>query len=186
MENDSTGSSGPKQTPPDSIEVSASNLKIGVDPVPKSGISEVLGLLEVLDDRKGKVKVYTLARDLNFNFSDLLLIIKAAEMLDFVYTPGTDVVLKALGKKMIEIDMNAKKKIVLNQLRKISLFQYLREHLMTRDDKRMSQQDFLDLCQLALPKEMPDQVFETVINWGRYSEFLGFSTDDGYVYLDQG
>lgn len=157
-----------------------------VDPIPKAGISEVLGLLEVLDDRKGKEKIYKLARDLNFDFSNLLLVIKAAEMLDFVYTPGTDVVLKALGKKMIEIDMNAKKKIVLNQLRKLSLFKYCKEQLMTRDDKRMSRQDFLSMAQEVLPKEIPDQVFDTVINWGRYAEFLGYSTDDGFVYLDQG
>jgi len=184
MENDSTGSGNPPATL--HPEASSTETPRGVDPVPKAGISEALGLLEVLDDRKGKAKVYALARDLNYNFSDLLLVIKAAEMLDLVYTPGTDVVLKALGKKMIEIDMNAKKKIILHQLRKLSLFQYLREHLMTCDDKRMSHSDFLELCQQALPKEIPDQVFETVINWGRYAEFLGYSTDDGYVYLDQG
>ena len=163
-----------------------SNPPEAVFPIPKAGISEILGLLEVLDDRKGKEKVYTLARDLNFDFSNLLIVIKAAELFDFVYTPGTDVVLKALGKKVIEIDMNAKKKIVLNQLRKLPLFQFLKGHLLTRDDNRMSKNDFLEICRDALPKEIPDQVFDTVINWGRYAEFLGFSTDDDYVYLDQG
>lgn len=159
---------------------------VPVFPIPPAGISEIFGLLEVLDDRRGKEKVYTLARDLNFNFSSLLLIIKAAELLDFIYTPGTDVVLKALGKKVIEIDMNAKKKILLHQLRKLPLFQLFKSHLLTQDDKRMSKNDFLEICREALPKEIPEQVFETVINWGRYAEFLGFSSDDDFVYLDQG
>ena len=157
-----------------------------VFPIPQAGISEILGLLEVLDDRRGKEKIYTLARDLNFDFSNLLLVIKAAELLDFVYTPGTDVVLKALGKKVIEIDMNAKKKILLNQLRKIPLFQLFKARLLTQDDKRMSKYDFLEICRNTLPKEIPEQVFETIINWGRYAEFLGFSSDDDFVYLDQG
>ena len=157
-----------------------------VDPIPTAGISEVLGLLEVLDDRKGKEKIYTLARDLNFDFSNLLLVIKAAEMLDFVYTPGAEVVLKALGKKMIEIDMNSKKKILLNQLRDLSLFQHIREHLQQRDENRMSKAEFLELLHDALPKEPAEPIFETVLKWGRFAEFLGFSQDDGYVYLDQG
>jgi len=177
MQSDSSSSSNPPSNNPGTPVLF---------PIPQAGISEVLGLLEILDDRKGKEKVYTLARDLNFDFSKLLLVIKAAEMFDFVYTPGTDVVLKALGKKVIEIDMNAKKKIVLNQLRKIPLFQHFKSHLLTHDDKRMSKKDFLEICAEALPKEIPDHVFDTAINWGRYAEFLGYSSDDDFVYLDQG
>ncbi|MBS1983019.1 MAG: AAA-associated domain-containing protein [Bdellovibrionales bacterium] len=157
-----------------------------VDPIPAAGISEILGLLEVLDDRKGREKVYTLARDLNFEFGSLLLVIKAAEMLDLVYTPGTDVVLKALGKKMIETEMNEKKKILLNQLRKLSLFQYLRGVLIDKEDHRLAKKDFVDVIHSVLPKERVDQVFDTVVNWGRWGEFLGFSQDDDFVYLDQG
>lgn len=157
-----------------------------VDPVPSAGISEVLGLLEVLDDRKGREKVYTLARDLNFEFGNLLLVIKAAELLDFVYTPGTDVILKTLGKRMIEIDMNSKKKILLNQLRKISLFQFARTTLLAVEDRRMSKDSFMEKLHEVLPKERPDQLFHTVVDWGRWGEFLGYSHDDGFIYLDQG
>lgn len=157
-----------------------------VDPIPAAGISEILGLLEVLDDRKGREKVYTLARDLNFEFGNLLLVIKAAEMLDFVYTPGTDVVLKALGKKMIEIDMNSKKKILLNQLRKLSLFEHVRKTLLAQEDNRMTKEKFMEALTEALPKERVDQLFQTVLDWGRWGEFLGFSRDDDFVYLDQG
>jgi len=157
-----------------------------VDPLPHAGISEVLGLLEVLDDRKGREKIYTLARDLNFDFGNLLLIIKAAEMLDFVYTPGAEAVLKALGKKMIETEMNAKKKLLLAQLRKLGLFKVVKAKLQENSESRVSQNEIIELIQTHLPKEKPDLVFETLINWGRFAEFLGYSQDDGHLYLDQG
>jgi len=156
-----------------------------VDPVPNAGISEILGLLEFLDDRAGKIKIYTLARELNMEFGNLLLVVKAAEVLDFVYTPGTDVMLKTLGKKMIEIDMNSKKRILLNQLKKLSLFRFIREKLSVEENKRMEKGAFLEVLSEVLPKERPEQVFETIVNWGRYGEFLGYSQDDNYVYLDQ-
>jgi len=171
-------SSQPNKTPPPS--------DVRVYPIPRAGISEILGLLEVLDDRSGKEKVYALSRDLNYDFGALLLIIKAAEMLEFVYTPGTDVVLKALGKKMIETEMNAKKRLLLGQLHKLSLFSFLRERLLVREEKRMSKNEMLELLAEILPKESPEQVFETVLNWGRWAEFLGYSQDDDYVYLDHG
>jgi NitT/TauT family transport system ATP-binding protein len=157
-----------------------------VNPIPAAGMTEIFGLLEILDDRKGREKIYTLARDLNFEFGSLLLIVKAAEMLDFVYTPGTDIVLKSLGKKMIETDINSKKKILLNQLRKLSLFAYLRDVLLEQEDHRIKKQEFLELIHQALPQERIDQLFDTIINWGRWAEFLGFSQDDDHVYLDQG
>lgn len=157
-----------------------------VDPIPPTSISEILGLLEVLDDRKGQERVYTLARDLNFDFSQLLLVIKAAEMLDFVHTPGTDVILKPVGKKMIELDMNSKKKVLLEQLRSLSIFEFVRGELMRREEGRMNRNDLSELLQQALPKEPVNQVFNTVIDWGRFAEFLGYSQDDGFIYLDQG
>lgn len=156
-----------------------------VHPIPAAGISEILGLLEILDDRSGKEKVYTLARDLNLEFGQLLLVIKAAEMLDFVYTPGSDVALKALGKKMIELEMNSKKRILLNQLRKLSLFQYLHSQLSQADERKIPKEKFLQLLSTVLPKERPEHIFETILNWGRWGEFLGYSQDDDYVYLDQ-
>jgi len=157
-----------------------------VYPIPNTGISEILGLLEVLDDRQGKEKVYTLARDLQMEFGQLLLVIKAAEVLEFVYTPGTDVVLKALGKKMIEIDMNSKKKILLQQLRRLPLFRVAKEKLVEAENHKLAKTEVLELLKSLLPRERPELVFETLINWGRWGEFLGYSQDDGYVYLDQG
>jgi NitT/TauT family transport system ATP-binding protein len=157
-----------------------------VDPIPNAGISEMLGLLEILDDRQGKEKVYNLARDLNFDFGNLLLIIKAAEMLDFLHTPGTDVVLSSIGKKMIETEMNEKKKLLLNRLRHLSLFQFIKLKLLETSDQRMSKDDFLEMLRHILPKEPPEPLFQTVVNWGRWGEFLGYSQDDNHVYLDQG
>lgn len=174
-------------SPPSTPASTPGNTQVNtqVNPIPSAGISEILGLLEILDDRSGKEKVYTLARDLNLEFGTLLLVIKAAEMLEFVYTPGADVALKALGKKMIEIEMNSKKRILLNQLKKLSLFRYLHDELSRAEDRRMPKEQFLQLLAGVLPKERPEQLFEIIINWGRWGEFLGYSQDDDYVYLDQ-
>ena len=53
----------------------------GINPIPDCQLTWVFGLLETLDDRGGRDDGYKIARDLQFNFSDLLKVMKAAEIL---------------------------------------------------------------------------------------------------------
>jgi hypothetical protein len=91
-------------------------------PVPEVGMTRILGLLEVLDDHGGREDIYRLARDLSYEFGDLLGVIKAAEILGLVDTPGGDVVLQPLGKQIIESDVNTKKSLLKKQVKGHSLF----------------------------------------------------------------
>ena len=63
---------------------------MAIDPIPQVGISKIIGLLEVLDDAGGRYDVFRLARDINYEFGEILKVIKAAEMLELVVTPGAD------------------------------------------------------------------------------------------------
>ena len=78
-----------------------------INPIPDCQLTWVFGLLETLDDRGGRDDGYKIARDVHFKFSDLLKVMKTAEILGFVSTPAGDVVLEPLGKQMIESDVNA-------------------------------------------------------------------------------
>ena len=70
----------------------------GINPIPDCQLTWVFGLLETLEDRGGRDDGYKIARDLQFKFSDLLKVMKTAEILGFVTTPDGDVVLDTLGK----------------------------------------------------------------------------------------
>src|SRR5262249_60065516 len=59
-----------------------------IEPLPSTGISKILGMCEILDDKGGREDLFTLARDLHMPFSEVLLVIKAAEMLALIDTPG--------------------------------------------------------------------------------------------------
>src|SRR5262245_57138901 len=95
---------------------------MSIDPIPQVGISRILGLLEVLDDAGGRYDVFRLARDINYELGDILMVIKAAEMLGFVETPGADVVLTSLGGKLLRARVNARKQLLKEQLKKLPIF----------------------------------------------------------------
>ena len=59
----------------------------GINPIPDCNLMWVFGLLETLEDRGGREDGYKIARDLAFKFSDLLKVMKAAEILGWSRRP---------------------------------------------------------------------------------------------------
>jgi len=159
---------------------------MSIDPIPQVGISRVIGLLEVLDDAGGRYDVFRLARDVNFEFGEILRVLKGAEMLGLVETPGADVVLTSTGGQMLRGRVNNRKKLLKEQLKKLPIFRTVVEALQRSEDHRADEDAFLEIFAIHLPAEDPESLLKTVIDWGRYAELIGYSPDDQQVYLDQG
>ena len=154
-----------------------------VEPLPSTGISKVLGLCEILDDHGGKEDVYRLAQDLHMPFGELLLVIKGAEMLGLVETPGGDAVLTPLGKRVLETSMNEKKALLKEQMLKLRVFQHIHRLLTIAEDHQVPAEVILEELAVLLPQEQPRQLFTTLLNWGRYGEVFGYSRDTDLFYL---
>ncbi len=156
-----------------------------VTPLPPAGLSKVLGLLEILDDHGGREDIYKLARELRDSFGELIIIIKAAEILDLVETPGGDLVMLPLGKQVIELPVNEKKKIISRQVAKLSLIRHMTDFLRAREGQQATRQEVLDELARTLPTERPKPQFEALVNWGRYSELMTFSRDEDVLRIAQ-
>lgn len=156
----------------------------GVNPIPDCQMTWVFGLLETLEDRGGRDDGYKIARDLQFKFSDLLKVMKTAEILGFVSTPYGDVVLEPLGKQFIESEINQRKLIVREQLKQIGLFAYLMRLLRAQEDRSLSKEVVLEHLAMLLPNERPETMFATIVNWGRFAELFGYNKDEDRFYLD--
>ena len=155
-----------------------------VQPIPHTGMSKILGLCEALDDRGGRDDVYRLARDLQLKFGDLLLTIKGGEVLKLLSTPGADVQLEALGKKVIEVKMNEKKGIVRGQMKTLPLFQHFIQFLLAQPERHAPREAILEEIGRLLPSENSVQTYNTLLNWGRYGEIFNYSRDTNTFSLD--
>lgn len=155
-----------------------------VDPIPATPISKILGLIEILDDKGGKESIYSLSKELNFEFGELLAVIKAGEILGFVETPGAKVQMTKLGKKLIEGDINQRKIIVKEQLKKLSLFKYFINFLKKLQTRSIPSEIIMEEIALHLPNENTESIFKTMLDWGRYGELFGYNSDTDLFYLD--
>ena len=157
----------------------------GINPIPECQLTWVFGLLETLEDRGGRDDGYKIARDLQFKFGDLLKVMKAAEILGLVSTPAGDVVLEPLGRQFLEGDMNQRKLIVREQLKRLGLFAYLVRLLHGQEDLTLTKEVLLEHLAMLLPNESPEKMFATIVNWGRFAELFGYNKDEDRFYLDQ-
>lgn len=156
------------------------------EPLPQAGISEILGLVELLNSKGGREDIYKLAQELQMEFGNTLKVIRAAELLGFVNTPGGDVVLEALGQKVTQIKISTRKEIVGEQLEKLPVFKTLTEFLKSREDHQASRDQVIEKLAELIPNENSEHTFETLVNWGRYAEIFGYNDDTETFYIDNG
>lgn len=153
-------------------------------PLPEIGISEILGLVELLRAKGGREDIYKLAGELQMEFGDTLTVIKAAELLHLVHTPGGDVVLEKLGDQVTQANINEKKAIIKTQLESIPVFKRISETLQENDDHEMTRDQVIEKLAELIPNEDAEQSFSTVLHWGRYAELFGYNDDEHCFYLD--
>ncbi|MDI6690084.1 MAG: AAA-associated domain-containing protein [Actinomycetota bacterium] len=158
---------------------------MSVEPLPRTGISNVIGLLEFIDDAGGKEDVFRLTRELQYDLEDILPVIEASELLELSEVSDGDIKLTALGKKLLESDVNERKLIVKRQLKKIKVFQEVISTLKARVDRHLDREFVVELFETNLSEEDAESLVHTLIEWGRYAELIGYNHDTEEIYLDQ-
>jgi NitT/TauT family transport system ATP-binding protein len=154
-----------------------------IEPLPATGISKILGLCELLDDKGGREELFALARDLHMPFGDVLQLIKAAEMLALVDTQGHDARLTEFGKKLLAAPIREKKAMLGEQMLQLKVFQHMVKLLKSNAQGELPADVILEELSLRLPHEQPRQMFTTLLNWGRYGDVFGYSRDTDLFFL---
>jgi len=155
------------------------------EPLPPVEASEVAGLLEYLDARGGRQDVFQIAEETDRPFDRVILVVKAAEMLNFVDTPRRLVVLDPEGKKFVQALPEARKAIWREQLLKLRLFQEVCEALK-RDPNHQVDRDFvMETIILRMPQENLEKTFTTLVRWARFGDLFIYNEATETLTLPQ-
>ncbi len=150
--------------------------------LPAANIEEILGLLGILAGEGGRLGAGDLAEAASRRFDETLQIVKAAELLSLVESPGQDVVITPLGKEIVEADVNEQKILLNKQLRGLRTFQLLIDTLQ-QNEGEVPYEVLIEDFATRMPYEEPAQLLDTVIDWGRFAELIGYRSKDDVVYL---
>lgn len=155
-----------------------------LETLPQIGISEILGLIELLNSKGGREDIYKLASELQMEFGETLAVIRAAELLGLVHTPGGDVEVGPLGVKISDAGISDRKSIIHDQLMTIPVFKALVQFLNEQEEREASRDTVLEKLAELIPNENAEQTFSLLVQWGRYGELFGYNDDSETFYLD--
>ncbi len=152
-------------------------------PFPRVHVSEVTGLLDHLLTRPdGKGPVFELAEDLGVDYDRMSAVVRAAEQLGWVTTPGEIVQLTAAGREVMAMDDAARKDVTRARLAKQPLFARLVAMLKEGEGTVEDEEVLADLT-IYFPFIPAESLFATVVEWGRYAELLDHDADAGRLTL---
>jgi NitT/TauT family transport system ATP-binding protein len=140
--------------------------------------------VELLKSKGGREDIYKLASELKMEFGDTLTVIRGAELLGLVNTPGGDVVIEPLGEKLTRSRINGRKTIIRAQLERLPVFTRLLDYLKEKEDHQATRDQLLEKLAELIPDENVEQTFKMLVAWGRYAELFGYNDDSETFYLD--
>jgi NitT/TauT family transport system ATP-binding protein len=138
--------------------------------LPYVNAAEVLGLMSLMGDDPHDL--FDLAEKFGKEFGAVVRIVKAAELLGFVETPGQDVRITKLGTELMSSSTADQKRIVREQLMKLKIFELLVRLIKVQENQCLPSEELMRELQAALPHEKPKPLFRTLLAWGRYAEII--------------
>jgi len=130
--------------------------------------------------------VFELSAEIGKEFGETIAIVKAAEMLELVETPKHDVHLTKLGREFLAGDPSEQKAIFARQIMNLRLFQIITLCLRKAKDECIDADVILEQLAVLLPCDKPEQIFDTLISWGRYAELFDYDLAAHTIYMQDG
>ncbi|MBN3940501.1 MAG: nitrate/sulfonate/bicarbonate ABC transporter ATP-binding protein [Nostoc sp.] len=171
--------------PPATTSVQPATPPAKYQSLPAVRIGSIAGLLELLEDRQEK-DLYRLAQELQLEVDEILPIVEAAKLMDFVELAEGDINLKPVGQQFINGGIDDRKQIMRSQLlTNIRLVQQIYRLLEAKNNQRIPEELVLDILESHFSPQEAERQLKTVVDWGRYAEIYGYDQPSGQIFLEQ-
>lgn len=149
--------------------------------IPYVSLVTTIGLLELLEN-EGSMELFELTQHADLELTQLLLVVKAAELLGWVATPGQRVEMTPAGRDFLGADVNRRKQLLNARLRDIFVFDLAIQVLKHSESGEVDEELILSQLALHFPHERPQRVFRTLVAWARYAELFKYSSTRKLLY----
>ena len=153
-----------------------------VQPIPTVSLSRAIGLLEVLEN-EGSLELFELARHVDLELVQLLLVVKAGELLGWVTTPGGRVEMTPAGRSFLAADISTRQQLLNATLRHLFVFDLVLKMLRQSPANEVAEDAVLSQFALTFSHERPQRIMHAVVSWARYAELFRYSSTRRAFYM---
>ncbi|MDP2139088.1 MAG: nitrate/sulfonate/bicarbonate ABC transporter ATP-binding protein [Candidatus Didemnitutus sp.] len=155
--------------------------RLPIQSIPNVTIGSAIGLLEVLEN-EGSLELFALTRHVGVELSQLLLVVKAAELMRWATTPGGQVEMTAEGRQFLAADINTRKQLLNARLQNLFVFDLVVRMLNQSASHEVDEVAILSQLALTFPHERPMRILRTVIAWARYARLFKYNSTRKVIY----
>jgi NitT/TauT family transport system ATP-binding protein len=141
-------------------------------PLPSVGMGEVMGLVQMLGAESESL--FALTTRLKKDFSTFLSVVKAAELIGLVETPGQTVRLTKAGTAFRAADTKGSKKLMRELLLDLKIFRHFSDRLEHAENHEITEEEALQDLGNLFPNERSKILFRHLVGWARYAELFSF------------
>jgi NitT/TauT family transport system ATP-binding protein len=143
----------------------------------------IAGILELLLDRNGHEDIHRLADELSFEIDDLLPLLEAAALLDFITIRQGDAELTPAGREFADADILQRKELFRRAAQNVPLIRQITRSLEAKADRSLSEEFFYDMLEEHFSEDEAKRQVETAIHWGRYAELFDYDATMERFYI---
>jgi NitT/TauT family transport system ATP-binding protein len=140
--------------------------------------AEVLaGLMEALHQPpfEGKADLPEIAGELSMELDEFFPIAEMLQLLGFAEVESGDIRLTEAGRRFVDGDVDARKRIFRDQLmQRVPIAALIRRVLDERRSHRAPYRRFSEELEDFMSEEFAEETLDAVINWGRYAELFAY------------
>ncbi|MCE8423344.1 MAG: AAA-associated domain-containing protein [Candidatus Methanoperedens sp.] len=152
---------------------------------PKATISEIIGLLEAVNDSGGIEDVARLAADFDLEIDEILPSIDGAELLGLAVVREGNIELTTDARKLLDAGIRDRKKIIKDKVASVDMIRELIDRLRSEEEYKISKEEALRFIQKKISTMDIDSYFRIIINWTRYAGLIGYNSDSEEICLLQ-
>lgn len=153
-------------------------------PLPNARVSEVLGLLEILDDEGGRVDLYKLGRTLGHDIDELISTIETAQLFNLVEVDNGDVVFTEVGKQFTDQNMEQRKNYISEVLSKLPYMVELLTALAESEEHSVDMEYLEKIIDGEYSEREVKYFVRNLLDWARFAELIWVDSDEQTIHLE--
>jgi cobalt-zinc-cadmium resistance protein CzcA len=156
---------------------------LGIEPLPDVSVPEIISMLEYLHQHEGEMEIVRLTDETHREFARVVFTVKAGELLGFIDTPGSLVVLTETGKRFVEANAEDRKTLWRDQVLTLGLFREVYDVLQRQPDRAVDSDFVLETIVTRMPHENYEKVFHTLVRWAHFGDLFEYDAKEQRVTL---
>ncbi len=144
--------------------------------IPHASVGEVLGLVELLANYGGEMRIYELVDELQMDIDDLGDVIDMAELLNLVKVKDGKISLTLYGENVCYGTIDDKKRVLHRALKYVEPFKTAHEILKKR--KVVSETTLMKNLEKKFHIDEKKHFHKLFTNWGSFAELFEYDADD--------